>query len=324
MAQSQNDGEITVAAKFFAPILADGSSFDNYESVLELPSGHDHKQNAWLTITLKVHVNFVSSTTTGLEPKVAKQADGKTYARDWSGWLFPIKDWDNTTMDDFNKGYQKHGENVWNYKFLLLPQGYAGLDLQCNDLPPGMALRPNVICLFRLQLVAKGYHKLINVVRLDQTAKKVKNADPTKNKTAAEKTVGAYDAGTWRSDAEDYDDSDLFAPYSIDLTNPKGEIVKMAHDTIGHEIGHAIGQSHILGLEGTKKYQMGEEGAGDDEGYGKTFEEKANIMGHGNQLSTINSISWYRRLYKDTGTTSKDWQVSMFMDYPPLVVPSKS
>jgi hypothetical protein len=82
-------------------------------------------------------------------------------------------------------------------------------------MPTGWPLRPNVLCLFRLDLVNHGYHKVINLVRLDKSATRVKNIDPQKNNTEAAKDVGSFDAGTWRSDDADYDDSDLFTPYSL-------------------------------------------------------------------------------------------------------------
>src|SRR5262249_29885008 len=153
----------------------------------------------------------------------------------------------------------------------------------------------------------KGYHKLINVVRLDKTVKKVKNADPKGNKTPAEQKVPAIDGDTWQSDDSDYDDSDVFVPAYVDLTTEKGEVVRMVSDTIGHEVGHALGQPHILGLKREKKYQMDAEGVNDVESAGRTFEEKANIMGFGSQVTTINSLPWYKRLYRHTGTNHKDW-----------------
>src|SRR5262245_45769160 len=113
--------------KLFAPILADGTQTDNYDSDLELPNGRDPRENARLTLRLKVYLHFVNSNTRGLEPKVAKRTDGKTYAMDASGWLFPIKDWDNATIDSFRKGYVEHAVRVWDKRFVLLPQGYAGL-----------------------------------------------------------------------------------------------------------------------------------------------------------------------------------------------------
>jgi hypothetical protein len=97
--------------KLFAPILGDGTALDNYDSYLELPSGWDPKENARLTLRLKLCLNFVSSTTKGLEPKVARHRDGKTYARDYDGWLFPNQDWDNATLQK-SLDLGKRGDSV--------------------------------------------------------------------------------------------------------------------------------------------------------------------------------------------------------------------
>jgi hypothetical protein len=105
------------------------------------------------------------------------------------------------------------------------------------------------------------------------------------------------------------------------LTNGSGDIIEVAHDTIGHEVGHALGQPHILGLEGIKKYQLGASNSNDDDSYGKTFDEKANIMGKGNHLSLLNAISWWRRIYQHTGTDYQSWKMTMNTSLPPRVIP---
>src|SRR6185312_13762863 len=109
-------------------------------------------QNAWLTLTLRIYINFVDPPGGGLSNVVTKA--GKTYVRDWSGagpgWEFPILPWAPDDKRRFSEYVQKHGEAFWNYRCTLLtPATYTELDL-VNRQDPGIfgrRVRPNVICL---------------------------------------------------------------------------------------------------------------------------------------------------------------------------------
>src|SRR5262249_41038729 len=47
--------------------------------------------------------------TKDLAPKVARHKDGRSYAVDARGWLFPIMDWGNDTLVAFQKGHVERG-----------------------------------------------------------------------------------------------------------------------------------------------------------------------------------------------------------------------
>src|SRR5262249_2345380 len=121
--------------------------FNTYDSELAVPSGRDLNQNAWLTLTLRVELNFVDSKHppkgAGNGDKRVLGKDGNWYAKDSAGWLFPLLDWPAEFKDRFTKGFQKQAEKVWNWQFLLLtPTNYADLDVSNFD-GAGWCVRPN-------------------------------------------------------------------------------------------------------------------------------------------------------------------------------------
>jgi hypothetical protein len=290
--------------------------FNGYDSRLDVPDGTNLNQNAWLTLTLRVKLNFADPKNP--VPGLTIQRDGKWYAQDWSldrksGWLFPLLHWGEAYKEKFRKQFQQHAEKVWNWQFVLItPRTYQDLDVTNFSSGGGWLIRPNVLCLFRLVLTDTNPHKTINVVNLDWTAGQVVNNDPVKNPNP--KTISKpFDAGTFRSDDSDYDDADLFKPY---MYNKKDNVW---HDTIGHEIGHALGQDHIMILKGDNTCKTAAEGTGANACYGSTEWDKYNIMGKGDRIYLLNAVSWRQRIALHTnGTTTADnWAVTGVMSTPP-------
>jgi hypothetical protein len=328
---------------FTATVKASEASppYDRYDSILEVPSGRNPDQNAWLTLKLRVELNFVDSTHPAKGPRkndlLVQQKDGKWYAKDGDGWLFPILDWSTSVKEKFKKDFVKKAEKVWNWQFVLLtPRDYQDLDLTSFS-GSGWLLRPNVLCLFRLELALSNVHRTINVVNLAKGTKQVVNVDKKKHPNP-QNITSPMNAGTWRSDASDYDDNDLFQPYVWNASN------KVMHDTIGHEVGHALGQEHILPLKKTagqyvkdeQPYLIGKnniapyadqaslkcetpkEGTNANDCYGKTQVDQFNIMGGGDRIYLINAVSWRERIALHAkGTKPTDWGLTGIMTTPP-------
>src|SRR4051794_7860123 len=81
-----------------------------YESLLEVPNGKNPAQNAWLTITLRIKLNFVDSTNLVGGDLLARDGGGRLCAVDFSGYRFPILDWPVHLKKRFAEGYQQKAE----------------------------------------------------------------------------------------------------------------------------------------------------------------------------------------------------------------------
>lgn len=79
-------------------------------------------------------------------------------------------------------------------------------------------------------------------------------------------------------------------------------------NTLGHEIGHALGMLHIKTLLGDTQCIADEHrGIYPERCYGETEAEIANIMGGGNTLSAVNAQPWLERIAAHTGTQQHLW-----------------
>ena len=289
-------------------MLIDKVPHKTHDSSLKKPTEgvSDPDQNAWLTVETKIALNFVDSTNP--LPSRTVQAPSKPggplrwYARDSRDWEFPMLDWTQDLKAKFAKGVQDRGEKTWNYRFLLVtPKDYEDLDF--HDYKGGWMVRPNVLCLYRLRIVAPVAsctaaetisgnlqpHNTINVVRLDPSVKSVSRAKapPIDKDKSLTKSVGTFNGSSWRSDSNNYDDSDLW---------------KATHNTVGHEIGHLLGEEHVVCLKNAYLPVCSPD-ADPNAQYGSDPNDPSdagNIMGGGNAVTLLNARPWTNAILRHT------------------------
>ena len=253
--------------------------YNTYDSILEIPDGNNPNQNAWLTLQLRVKLNFVDSKHP--HPPLTVQQGTEWYAKDHDGFLFPLLDWPPHLMARFQREYAERAEKTWNWQFLLItPKNYSDLDYWCFT--TGLTVRLNVLCLFRMSVMtgaglpldtspAAGPmstgapHRTINVVNLDYAVSRASTA------SGATKRFRQLDGRSFRSDALNYDDADLLRPAWLQKEH------NVLGNTVGHEVGHALGQCHIMGLKGDARYAFGGAKANDPEAYGKARRTNSTI-----------------------------------------------
>jgi hypothetical protein len=284
---------------FRGKIKADEAVFGKglFDSELEMYVGNDARQNHWLTLRLRVYLNFVDPASSST--KIVHQG-GKDFVKDWDGWLFPLLPWTAAQQRPFCDGFAGRGERFWNARFYLkTPATYAELDL--------VGRRPNIMCLFRLELVkqTEAPHRTINVYNIDKTVTSVKNVD------GRTKSISGQDSYTFRSDASNYDVWDTVKP-AADVGTFEDRVCKcivhVKHDTIAHELGHALGQPHIASLKGDHDCDIGAAKEGEDKCYDA---DPLNVMGRGERLDVLNAISWQKRMEEHTRVVWSSWAASM-------------
>jgi hypothetical protein len=253
------------------------STIDDVRGELEVPSGSDPFQNAWLTLTLGYDLKFLDSrvragtfqnnSITG--DIIVEHKELGWCARDLDDYLFPILDWGYDAIMNFVKVFEQ-GEGIWNRKFLIIPPNdFDKLDYASSAFP-GHVLRPNILCLFRMKSGAK-ISKTFNVVRINPTVFENPKYEVPNYTTKKTKPV----ADGFRSHASLLTYGDVFTP------------------VLGHELGHALNEDHILVMKGDEQCKINPNLS---RCYGLTPEEARNIMGSGTEITEINARPWLDHL----------------------------
>jgi hypothetical protein len=177
----------------------------------------------------------------------------------------------------------QRGEWIWNWQFLLITPRDYD-ELDYESMAgSGWLVRPNVLCVFRLIPAIGKPHLSINVVRLDPSIR----------------------SGAFRSNVGLYDYLDVWSP------------------TLGHELGHALGQGHIKELLGDAECIADAKlNVYPDRCYGETPTERANIMGRESSFSLLNAKPWLDRINEHTFNRHKEpWTVTQMVGTPPRKIP---
>jgi len=273
---------------------------------LEIPSGNNPFQNAWMTLTLGYGLNFLDSRVRGgvasdgnAGPIIVEDKNLGWCARDSDDYLFPILDWGYDSIKKFAKLFQQ-GEQIWNHKFLIKPpEDFDRLDYSSRGFP-GYVLRPNIICLFRMESGARN-SATFNVVRINPSVFEDPKYEVPNYKT--KKTKPAKNG--FRSHESLLTDGDVYTP------------------VLGHELGHAINEDHILALEGDAQCKVH---PNLERCYGLTPEELRNIMGAGTEITEINVGPWIDHLNNIVGGDPMRCKITMLTDpkvqpLPPRKIP---
>jgi hypothetical protein len=189
----------------------------------ELTLSQDAGTNHMLTINLRVFLEKH-------QPPNGRFED----VQDYNHNHFIVGPWNPSEWQRFLTGFNQQA-NMWNNKFwLTAPAGFTTLDINVG----GKTIRPNVYCALNVQVTgsAANSHLHVRVVNLD-------------SKLAANKLgidESRVDRDTFRSDSADYDTFDAKTGKVNGLHDDRGnQLPGLAHSTIAHEIGHALGEPHI-------------------------------------------------------------------------------
>jgi hypothetical protein len=246
-----------------------------FDSLLELPTSGDPNHNAMLTIILRYRLVFADGRNRA--PGVIVEREGTPRARDSKGFAHSIRDWDDKARAEFTQAIWR-AEKIWNLKFLLFPP----LDYSEFDFPhphPGWYVRPNVMCLFRMEPWGSPHIK-ITAVRVTSPVEFVSFTRP-----APPRDMVIDDLAPWRP-------------------------------TLGHELGHVLGMQHIKALTGDAACIADQNVP---RCYGETKHELANIMGGGQTLWPLNAEPWLDRIALHTGTSKARWQATLDMKAAPRI-----
>jgi hypothetical protein len=271
------------------------STINEVRGELEVPNGSNPFQNAWLTLTLPYDLKFLDSRVRAGTFKnnsitgdiIVEHKDLGWCARDCDDYLFPILDWGYDSIQKFVKLFEQ-GEQIWNQKFLIKPpEDFDKLDYSSSAFP-GYVLRPNILCLFRMKAGAK-ISKTFNVVRINPAVFEDSTYEVPNYSTKKTKSV----ANGFRSDESLLTDGDVFTA------------------VLGHELGHALNEDHILALKGDAQCKISPNLS---RCYGLTPEEIRNIMGGGKEITEINVAPWMDHLQTIAGGDPMHCKIVMLTD----------
>jgi hypothetical protein len=146
-------------------------------------------------------------------------------------------------------------------------------------------------------------HRTINVVNISYAAGTMSLAPGVTASAAhpATRAISQVDGLSFRSNALNYDDADLFRPAWWQKEH------NVLSNTVGHEVGHALGQCHIMGLKGNAQYAFGGANAETPAAYG---------VGSGEKFD-----SWRERIALHTGRPVADWSATGMMNTPTRTLP---
>jgi hypothetical protein len=305
----------------FEKVTAEMAIFGNrlFDSEFAMPKGSP-KNNATLTLVLRVNLNFADGTN---KTTRIVTLGGTNYAADYDGWLFPILAWTNDTKKRYRGAFVTHGESVWNGRFWLKTPKVVAPFLEYTPGHGGPTYIPNVHCLFKIKIVSakESPHKTINLYHIDTSITTVSNLDTTKGTKTVDGASSHY-----RSDDFNYDSLDFLRPKTAAKVTLgtmgsrldkvlNGALSEVRKDTIGHELGHAIGQSHIAYLLDPSKSEC-KLGTATNGAAACYAGDDTNVMSGGDRLSLLNAISWQERMAEHSGTKASDWAASMMILEP--------
>ncbi len=310
-------GEIWLDSKtwFYKPSVGNlwqegfkGKRFDSY-----LGKSSHFTQNHVLKLFLRVHLNPINK---------------QTSAVDSNKRSFPIKDWTTRGWEKFTQEFEKQSR-LWNNRFWLTPP----LHFSLMDVVNGRTfLRPNIMCSLITELSsAEKAHRKIDVYNID--VDEVKRRDDIDDNNPH--------LGKFRSNERHLDSTDIeTGKRTYEAADGEDYTVKN-HYTIAHEVGHALGQSHVGVLMHTEKCGLAmkfkkdkvdvnkipadyRKGSNAKVCYGEydTAGIAENIMGLGYKFEAINAAPWTRRLAKHTNTLANEWRISL-RSIPPQQVSEK-